>query len=73
MSSTSQGNSEQRTVIKALKAAKGTASASSWSELRKELKLQMNTANLKATSKALKGRGEVRLYDSEGSINLVLI
>ncbi|TAL14288.1 hypothetical protein EPN95_03515 [Patescibacteria group bacterium] len=71
MSSRSKGSNEQRTAKKALAEVGGTVEAPNWSGVREQLRLQqMNTANVEATFKALKGRGEVKHTVREGSIIL---
>ena len=72
MSSRTKGSNEQRTVKNALLAAGGTIEASCWSEVRKGLNLQMNTANVQATVKALCGRGDIKHTVMPGSFVLVL-
>lgn len=73
MSSKSQGTSEQRIVKKALSEAGGKIEAPNWSGVRSGLGLQMNTANVEATFKALKGRGDVTHCVREGNITLALV
>ncbi len=70
MSSKSQGSSEQRKVKEALAAAGGAVKAPTWSGVRRELDLQMNTANVEATFKALGSKGEIKHSVQEGNIVL---
>lgn len=72
-SSKSQGSSEQRIVKDALVVLGGIVEAPNWSELRKLLGVSINTANLMATCKALRGTGELRCFIDEGNIKLVLV